>query len=40
MYLKKHVNKHTSSTQRRAGSLANSRTIFINDLNPFSGDIR
>ena len=34
------LNRHTSSTQRRAGSLANSRTIFINDLNPFSGDMR
>lgn len=30
----------TSSTQRREGSFASSRTPFIKDLKPFSGEIR
>jgi hypothetical protein len=32
--------KHTSSTQSRDGSLAISRTPFIKDRKPFSGDIK
>lgn len=32
--------QYTSSTHRRHGSFASSRTPFIKDLNPFSGDIR
>lgn len=32
--------KLTSSTHRRDGSFASSRTPFIKDLKPFSGEIR
>lgn len=32
--------RRTSSTHSRDGSFAISSTIFIKDLNPFSGDIK